>query len=295
MGMRMAVVVMAVICVLCLQAVFAVQAHADVNKGAVMTTNAYLREAPDVSTKLLKKLHYGDKVKIVKLEGDWYKVKKGKIKGYIAAWRLVAYDKSKKHIALTFDDGPSTATTNTVLKALKQTKCRATFFVLGSMINKSSGKLLKKAVKLGCEIGNHSYSHPFFTNKSNATIKSEIKRTNKKVKKYTGTKVKLVRCPYGDGAFSSRVLKAIGLPNIYWSIDTEDWRYRSTSRLISYMKSHRGDGEIVLMHDIHSSTVKAIKTICKNLKSAGYETVTVSELAAIKGVKLKKGKNYLSF
>ena len=71
-------------------------------------------------------------------------------------------------------------------------------------------------------------------------------------------------------------------PNIYWSVDTLDWKYRNTSKLVSKVKKSKKDGAIVLMHDIHMSTAKAIKPIC-------------TELAAIKGKKIVTGKTYFSF
>ena len=84
-------------------------------------------------------------------------------------------------------------------------------------------------------------------------------------------------------------------PNIMWTVDTLDWKYRDSSRLVRVVRSNAGDGKIVLMHDIHDSTAAAAERICKNLKKAGYEAVTVTELAAIKGKSLKGKQSYNSF
>lgn len=260
---------------------------------AVLSDTIRLFSSPDENSKAIKKLSFGSKLKIVAVSKDFLKVKSGKSFGYVKRKNVVTYYKSKKHIALTFDDGPNSYTTPTVLKALKNNKCKATFFVVGQNIGDNTGKLIKEAYSIGCDIGNHSYSHPNLANLSVAEIKSQIKNTDSKIKKYIGKKAGLVRTPYGSS--NTTVKSAIGKPNIYWSVDTEDWRYRDTSRLITYVNNNAYDGAVVLMHDIHSSTVNGVDTICKNLKKANYEMLTVRELAAVKGQKLEKGNTYYSF
>jgi peptidoglycan/xylan/chitin deacetylase (PgdA/CDA1 family) len=76
-------------------------------------------------------------------------------------------------------------------------------------------------------------------------------------------------------------------------VDTEDWKYRNTKRLIRYVRSHKRNGAVILMHDIHPSTVRAVASIVRDLKASGYQMVTISELAAIRGVRLVPGKTYL--
>jgi peptidoglycan/xylan/chitin deacetylase (PgdA/CDA1 family) len=100
-----------------------------------------------------------------------------------------------------------------------------------------------------------------------------------------------VRPPYG--ALDRRVRKIAGRPLILWSVDTEDWRYRRTDRLIKYVRKHRRNGAVILMHDIHPSTVRAAEPIIRELKANGYQLVTVSELAAIRGEKFGAGTVYI--
>jgi peptidoglycan/xylan/chitin deacetylase (PgdA/CDA1 family) len=75
-------------------------------------------------------------------------------------------------------------------------------------------------------------------------------------------------------------------PHILWSLDTLDWKYRDTERLIEVVRDSKEDGDIILMHDIHETTANAIDQICQDLIEDGYETVTVTELAAINGISL---------
>ena len=81
----------------------------------------------------------------------------------------------------------------------------------------------------------------------------------------------------------------------YWSVDTEDWKSLNASKVIASVERYRNqdwDGAVILMHDIHPTTVEACKTLIPELVNAGYQLVTVSELAYLKGVKLEPGKSY---
>lgn len=259
-------------------------------RGAVVTRTATIHENATSRSPALKKLKFGGRMVIVSGNGKWYKVRVKDIRGYIPCSKVVRFNRTKKHIALTFDDGPNAKTTKTVIGALKKNKCRATFFVLGSCISKSTKKLIKQEYELGCEIGNHSYSHPKLSGMSYKAVKSQMARTDSRIRKITGRKASVCRAPYG--AFNGTVLSAMGRPNIFWSVDTLDWKYRNTQRLVRVVKSKANDGAIVLMHDIHPTTAAAVSSICRDLKKKGYEMVTVTELAAIKGKKLTKGHTY---
>lgn len=234
---------------------------------------------------------YGKRLKILAESKNWLYVKSDNKKGYIRNYGFVKFNPKKKQIALTFDDGPSLETTPIVLRALKKNKCRGTFFVLGNRINKRTGKLLTEAQNLGCEIGNHSFSHGYMVAMSKKRIRREFKTTDILIKRYTGTTPKLIRPPYG--AINKKLRKNAKKPLVLWTVDTMDWKFRSSKRLKRYVRKHRRPGSVILMHDIHRSTAVSIDKICKSLNKKGYETVTVSELAAIKGKKLISGGVYV--
>lgn len=200
-------------------------------------------------------------------------------------------DPDKKMVALTFDDGPSKYT-KAIVKCLKDNNSAATFFVVGNRVD-SYKSTLKYTYKNGCEIGNHSYSHPIYTGLTTAEIKSQIRKTDKKVKKITGKKPVLARAP--GGGYNSKVKKAVGKPLIQWSIDTLDWKTRSKSATVKAVLNNVEDGDIVLMHDLHEPTKDAALELIPKLKKKGYQIVTVSELAKYKGYKMKKGSVYFSF
>ena len=255
---------------------------------AVKVQKAKVYQEQSSEAKVVKTVKFGKHMAAKEVCGDWYKVSDG----YVRKKDVVLYDKTKKHIALTFDDGPSKTNTKIVLDALEKHKAKATFMVVGQNVNKGTADLLKREVELGCEIGNHSYSHANFKKISQKKIKSELKKTDDAVKKYIGSKPTVIRTPYG--ASSKSVLKCFDRPNIFWSVDTLDWKYRDTDRLVKYVSKNAKDGGIVLMHDIHKSTAKAVDGILKSLEKQGFETVTVTELSAINNVPMKAGKTYSS-
>lgn len=86
-----------------------------------------------------------------------------------------------KVIALTFDDGPNTDTTPLVLDKLEEHGIVASFFVIGNNITDESAEVMKRAYNMGCDIENHSQSHPDMTKMTAEEIKAEIDFTSDKV------------------------------------------------------------------------------------------------------------------
>ncbi|MCC8138504.1 MAG: polysaccharide deacetylase family protein [Clostridiales bacterium] len=199
-------------------------------------------------------------------------------------------NKNKKMVALTYDDGPS-KNTATILNTLKKYNSVATFFVVGNRVS-SYKSTVKRAYSMGCEIGNHTYDHLTLTRLSRAKIQSQISKTNSAVKRITGVSPVVMRPP--GGSYNKTVKSTVKMPIIYWSIDTRDWATRSSSKTIKAVLNHVKDGDIVLMHDLYSSTAAASKTIIATLVKRGYQLVTVSELAECRGG-MKNGSVYSSF
>lgn len=204
-------------------------------------------------------------------------------------------DPNKKMVALTFDDGPGIYT-DRLLNCLQANGAKATFFLVGSSVPRYKNTV-KRMATMGCELGNHSYSHPAFTTLSAASRASQVSMTNKNIYDAAGKYPTLFRLPYGDGHSNSSVLNALGLPSIYWSVDTRDWANTGNPQhTINAVLNSVKNGDIILMHDIHRSTVTAAETIIPELKRRGYQMVTVSQLAKYKGkTTLQTGKTYYNF
>lgn len=183
-------------------------------------------------------------------------------------------DPTRPMVAITFDDGPGRYT-DEVLSILEKYNARATFFVQGKNVA-SYKSVMQRAVNMGCEIGNHTWSHVNLASSSVATISQQISSTNTAVYNATGVYPKLYRPPYG--AYNSTVLNCVGMPAIMWSVDTLDWKTRNAQKTIASVQNSTTDGAIILMHDIHSPTRDAVEGVVKHLLMQGYQLVTVSEL-----------------
>ncbi|PID87603.1 hypothetical protein CSB07_00590 [Candidatus Gracilibacteria bacterium] len=199
--------------------------------------------------------------------------------------------KNKKLIALTFDDGPGVHT-NRLLNILKENNAKATFFVLGSQINKYTEGLIN-IYKNGHEIGNHTWSHKQLTKLSEEDIEDEIMTTRAKIFKTINVDSLAIRAPYGSVNENVKaVAKKLNMYFVHWSIDTLDWKTRNAESIYDAIIENASDGQIILCHDIHKQTVDAMDNVIKKLKSKGYEFVTTSELFKSKGINPKAGKIY---
>ena len=199
-------------------------------------------------------------------------------------------DPEKPMVALTFDDGPSKATTR-ILDVLEQYDAHATFFVVGTQLEKFP-EITARAVSLGCEIGNHTYGHKNFTKISKDEILDQIGRVNDLVLQAAEYEIRLVRPPYGAGIKDETVKATVAYPLIMWSIDTLDWSTRDTQSTLEAIRKDVQDGSIVLMHDLYDATAAAVETIVPELIEQGYQLVTVSEMFEAKGISLEAGNYY---
>lgn len=182
---------------------------------------------------------------------------------------------NKKRVALTFDDGPHNTNTPKILELLDKYNAKATFFMLGTRVD-FYPDIAKEIVERGHEPGNHTWHHRDLTTLSKAEINLEIERTNVAIKKATGKEPILYRPPYGS--INNQVREAVNKPAILWTVDTLDWKSRNAHKVLKEVQKNVEDGSIILMHDIHDTTVEAVALVLEFLDKEGYECVTVSEL-----------------
>lgn len=178
-------------------------------------------------------------------------------------------------VALTFDDGPNPATTPQVLDILARYGAKATFYVLGSAIDGNTA-ILQRMVNSGHEIGNHTWNHPKLTGLTAEQIAWQFNTTTDAIKAATGNLPKTFRPPYG--ATSAFVKSQTNLTQILWTVDTLDWQNKSTEAMMGHIRASLQPGGVILMHDIHPTTMYALPTIMDYLVAEGYRFVTISEL-----------------
>lgn len=202
-------------------------------------------------------------------------------------------DPTKPMVAVTYDDGPSKAYTPQLLDILEEYDSVATFFECGYMLINYSDAL-QRMEDMGCEIGNHSYSHANLNTLSAAGIRDEIARTNDLIRAVVGHDATVIRAPYGNA--NATVKSAVDKPLIQWNVDTLDWQSRDATSVTNKVFANSTlDGYIILMHSLYSSTVTASRSIIPGLIDRGYQLVTVSELAYFRGVEMENGILYYSF
>lgn len=203
-------------------------------------------------------------------------------------------DPSRPMVALTFDDGPSSEVTGRILNMLEAHGGRATFFMVGNRVPGTAATVNRMSA-LGCEVGNHTYDHKYLTKLGDAGIRASVGQTNTNIANACGVSPVLMR-PTGGyyNASSLATLGSMGMSAIMWSIDTRDWQHRNPQKTIQSVLDHVRDGDIILMHDIYGTTADAAETIIPELTARGYQLVTVSEMAALRGG-LAPGQVYNSF
>lgn len=189
-----------------------------------------------------------------------------------------------KYIAFTFDDGPSKYTLE-IMNILDKYDFKATFFEVGYMM-RNNQSIVKEVVNRGYEVGNHTVDHSNLNKLNESSILQKINNNNDLFKSYTGSEMALVRCPYGNS--NSKVRGVINNPIIYWSVDSRDWESRNTDKIYNLVVNNTKAGDIILFHDIYSTTRDAIERLSKYYYENGYKVVSVSELFQIYNKKLDK-------
>ena len=193
-------------------------------------------------------------------------------------------DRSRRAIALTFDDGPSEATP-LVLEILKKHNVRATFFMCGQNVERLP-HIARAVAEAGHEIGNHSDTHPRFDFCSGEFIYRELATAQEKIARATGVTPRLFRAPYGVRWFGVRsAQERLHLTGVMWTLIARDWVWPA-ERIASLLETRAGAGEIVCLHDgrttqtnpdIHA-TIDALETALPKLHHRALAFETVSDI-----------------
>ena len=182
-------------------------------------------------------------------------------------------------VALTFDDGPHPTLTPMLLDMLKARGMRATFYVIGDRVKRHPA-LVQRMLAEGHEVGNHSWTHPVLANLGADRVIREMDDTTRVIYSVTGKVPVTMRPPYGALTFNQRhmLYHQRKLPTILWSVDPQDWRRPGSDVVARRILARAQPGAIILAHDIHSPTIRAMPQVFDTLKARGYHAVTISEL-----------------
>ena len=194
-------------------------------------------------------------------------------------------------VALTFDDGPSKYTSQ-ILSILEKYGARATFCVVGNLVN-ARKETVKRASDLGCEIIGHSWDHRDLTKLTAEEVKKELRDTSAVIESVTGVSPRLYRPPYGAVNNTLKSISAeLGYALINWSVDPLDWQSRNADKVYNAIMADTGNRAIVLSHDLYGSTADAMERVIPELISRGYQLVTMSELMYYSGKTFEPGVVY---
>ena len=185
-------------------------------------------------------------------------------------------------IALTFDDGPHPQYTPLILDILKEYNVHATFFLIGENAERNP-ELVRRILREGHEIGNHTYLHKNLKEHTSGGIYEEIAMAEEAILRIADQRTKLLRPP--GGLYDKQVCETahrLDYDIILWTVDTFDWKHPTPEEIIQTVESNVQCGDIILCHDFiggaPSPTPDAIRKIIPDLLKRGYEFVSVSEL-----------------
>ena len=200
------------------------------------------------------------------------------------------YGYSPNKIVLTFDDGPDPSYTPRILDILKKEKVPASFFVVGSMVEKNI-PLLRRIYDEGYEIGNHTFFHPDISQISLQRVSLELNSTRKLIESITGHSTILFRAPFNADAEPQTLAEIIPVAqsrkenyiNIGEFIDPHDWEPGVTAdSIVARTIAQAKNGTMLLLHDAggdtREETIKALPRIIQYFKTHGYEFTTIADI-----------------
>jgi peptidoglycan/xylan/chitin deacetylase (PgdA/CDA1 family) len=207
----------------------------------------------------------------------------GRLSGEIVSteFRPTGRGKVPGKVALTFDDGPWPVQTRQVLKVLHRYHAEATFFMVGTLVERYPG-IVRDVQRAGMPIGDHSWSHPMapaFAKLRPHRLASEVLGTADELRR-KGVEPYLFRPP--GGSYDDDVLREArqaGMRTVTWDVDPTDYLAdRTKKELATYVLRHVRPGSIVLMHDGGGDqhiTVGALPMIIKGIRKMGLELATI--------------------
>ena len=187
-----------------------------------------------------------------------------------------------KDVAITFDEGPSSYTSQ-IVDILKEKGVKATFFLSGDAVeaNAAAAKTLADA---GMELGSNSYSDTDLSKMSGDELRQQIQRGFDAIKSATGEDVHLLRAPYAtfsleNWAETMDMLSAV----VSWNVDSGDWLLPGANQIVEDVCGSVRSGNIILLTDNAATgeqTVEALPALIDRLQDEGYTLVTLSDLIA---------------
>jgi len=193
-----------------------------------------------------------------------------------------------KQLALTYDDGPNDPHTLRLLEILARHGVHATFFLIGRYVQQRP-EIARAILQAGHVIGNHTFTHPLLTFKSDAEIRRELADCHAALNDAIGEHSNLFRPPFGGRRPAVlRIARRLGLEPVMWKVTGYDWNAPPAETIERRVSRQIRGGDVILLHDgghkhmgaDRSQTVLATKRLIIRYQSEGYRFTTISEMMA---------------
>jgi peptidoglycan-N-acetylglucosamine deacetylase len=194
---------------------------------------------------------------------------------------------ANSHVALTFDDGPDPISTPTFLTALDMLGWRATFFMIGAMVERFP-ELAAEVAAAGHEVASHGYEHRSQRFRSPRAVRTDIERSVEVITHATSQRPHWFRPPYGSLSAAALVtVRRSGMRTVLWTVSGEDWRLDATAHTVAaYTAQNLRGGDTVLLHDSNCmssspgtwrSTIAALPLIAELVADRGLKVGPLGE------------------
>lgn len=182
---------------------------------------------------------------------------------------------AEKVVALTFDDGPQN--TLKILAILEEKQAPATFFLLGNLA-KARPKLVRAIADSGCEVANHTWSHPNLKQLGADKIRWQLESTAAAFADLGVEAQLFMRPPYGHwNSQVQGICARMDYQIVLWDVDTRDWEYKNADKVLAKAKRELKPGSIVLFHEGKSVTLEVLPKFIDEARELGYEFVLLSD------------------
>ena len=184
-----------------------------------------------------------------------------------------------REVAITIDDGPRPENSIPMLDTLKRLDARATFYVVGRAA-KRHPELIRRMVMEGHEVGSHTNEHLRLPTLTDAQARNTLRNADINVRlAANGYRMQTLRPPGGEiDARTANLAKEFGYDTVLWTDTSGDYAPQDPEAIVREVMGGVENGSIIILHDAHEGTVKALPRLIERLRAEGYRLVTVSEM-----------------
>ena len=164
--------------------------------------------------------------------------------------------------------------------------------MLGELAIKQK-ELVQKAYDCGHTIGSHTYDHKTLKKIDEDQLTFEIQYTNDILSNIINDDIRFIRPPYGS--YNQDIIDKVNMAFILWNKDSLDWKLRDAEKVRDYIIENAEDGDIILLHDIHSTTIDGVLMAIDYLKERNYEFVSLDEMLVFRNINIETRQAYKFF